>query len=240
MGNYVTAAEVKAEGVPAGVTDSRINARIAKWEEIVEMITGQVFREISPGELTFDGNNSHILHFNLPLVSVVSLKVNSEDTALDTTEYTAFMGRSKPQDDRRNPKIKLKNVRESVYETLRVSKFLKGYDQKLEATWGFLDVDGNTPAGIKAAIIELVLYDLFDYFDQQTQVAIQSALKREKTDDHEIEYQPVENAKSLWSFIPKDIQDMLALYRRPWKISAPQRILYPEGVWIETYTIGAW
>jgi hypothetical protein len=240
MGNYVTATEVRAEGVPTGISDVRINARIVKWEEIVEMITGQVFREITPGELTFDGNNSHILHFNLPLITINSVKVNSGDTALETTEFTAFTGRQKPQDDRRNPKIKLKNVRESVYQSLRVSKFLKGYDQKVDATWGFLDENGNAPAGLKAAVIELVLFDLFDYFDQQSNASILSAMKREKTDDHEIEYQPVEDAKALWSFIPKDIQDMLALYRRPWKISAPQRIIYPEGTWIETVSVGAW
>ena len=240
MGNYVTAAEVKTEGVPDGISDNRINLRIVKWEEIVEMITGQVFREITPGELTFDGNNSYILHFNLPLIEVINLKVNSGDTALDDTEFTAFVGRQKPQDDRRNPKIKLKNVRESVYDTLRVAKFLKGYDQKLEAKWGFLDENDETPPGLKAAIIELVLYDLFDYFDQQSQATILSAMKREKTDDHEIEYQPVEKAKALWSFIPQDIQDVLALYRRPWKISAPQRIVYPEGQMIQTVSIGVW
>ena len=240
MGNYVTATEVKAEGAPPEYSDSRINARIVKWEEIVEMITGQVFREVTPGELAFDGNNSFILHFNLPLITVTSVKVNGEETALDATEYTAFTGRAKPQDDRRNPKIKLKNVRESVYESLRVAKFLKGYDQLIDATWGFLDENGATPAPIKAAVIELVLYDLHDYFDSQTSAAILSSLKREKTDDHEVEYQPVQDAKTLWSFIPKDIQDVLALYRRPWKISAPQRIMYPEGAIIETISVGAW
>lgn len=242
MGNYVTVAEVKAEGATA--TDARITLRIAKWEQIVEEITRNIFREVSPGELIFDGNNSDMLHFSLPLITVVALKLNNGITELDADEYRAYVGRQRPQDDRQNPKIELTGNRANSLYTKSHGIFYKGMDQRLEATWGFVDDDPDTPGGfitppaLKAAIIELVSMDLDGYFDSASANIALSSIKRERTDGHEIEYHGVADARPVWSMIPQAIADVLALFRCPWKMSSPdsRRFTYNattsgSGVW---------
>lgn len=234
MGNYVTTADLLAEGVPPGTPTAIMDARIYKWEAIVEKLTKNVFREISPGELTFDGNNSKILHFNLPLRSVTSLKINGESIALDTDEYRAFTGISLPQDDRGNPKIVLTPIRASVWRTTP-GLFVKGLDQLLTAVWGYLDEDpaspGSyiTPVAIKQAIIRLVILDLDSYFDQHMEGSSGkplTAVRREKTDGHEVEFMEFEDPRLMWQMIPADIADVLWMYRGPWNIQAPEPIRF--------------
>lgn len=224
MGNYVTVADVRAEGAPATVSDARIEARIAKWEQLVEQITGNVFRVIEPGELTFDGNNSALMHFNLALVEVSSLKTNDQDTALDPIEFTAYTGRSTPQDDRRNPKIVLTPSGTATIFRTSPGVFVKGLDQRITAKWGFVDDDPLTPGGyitpppIKAAIIELVCLDLDNYFSSASR---QGQLRKETTDGHSVEYDYDVSAQSLYSIVPRAIMDVLSIYRRPQIIDAP-------------------
>jgi hypothetical protein len=240
MGNYVTKEEVMAEGVPPETLGTTVDNRIWKWEAIVEKLTRNIFREISPGELTFDGNNSRLLHFSLPLRSVTSLKINGETTALAADEYRAFVGIQYPQDDRGNPKIELTPIRASVYRTTP-GMFVKGLDQLLDATWGYVDEDPEnpgsyvTPAPVKASIIELVIMDLDGYFEQaQGGGSSQplTAVRREKTDGHEIEYMESEKPTLRWQMIPASIAEVLWLYRAPWEIAAPEpiRFLADPGV----------
>lgn len=234
MGNYATYDDVKKEGSTA--PEARVNARIAKWEAIVEQLLGQVFYLVSPGELIFDGNNSRILHFNLPLVSVTSLKVNGETTALDAENYRAYTGYQPPQDDRRNPKIILHPQRASIYTPAR-QMFVKGLNQAITATWGYLDDDGaggrQTPIPIKEAIIQLVMLDLDDYFTQASEGSGISGgeagggeLRVERTDGHEIQYQETAPRQKVWAMIPSHIAEVLMIYRRPFRVAAPELIRF--------------
>lgn len=242
MGVYVTAAEVTAEGATA--TGARIDSRILKWEKIVEEITRNVFRVIEPGELIFDGNNSDMLHFSIPLVEVTALYINNGTTVLDADEYRAYTGRQRPQDDRTNPKIELTGNRANSLYTKTHGIFYKGMDQKLTAKWGYVDDDPSTPgayitpAAIKASIIELVCMDLDGYFESAGAGTAGSSLKRERTDGHEVEYQNVDMAAPTWAMLPRSISDVLALFRAPWKMAAPdgRRFAYNttvggSGVW---------
>jgi hypothetical protein len=239
-GVYVTVAEVRAEGVPADVPDARISNRILKWEAIVEQITNNIFRVINPGELRFDGNDSDILHFNLALVAVTSLRINDETVAVDTDEYIAFTGNEKPNDDRKNPKIQLRPLRESIFRR-HSSIFVRGLDQFVTATWGHVDGGTDTPLAIKAAIIQLVVLDLDGYFEQAGgggTPAI-SQKRREKTDDHEIEYFEVEDRRVVWQSIPADVADILAMYRAPWAINVPSppRYLHAVSLGVSIYSV---
>jgi len=256
MGYYVTKEDILKEGVPSGTPVTVINNRIVKWEAIVEKLTRNIFRELSPGELRFDGNNSRMLHFNLPLLSVTSVKINDETTALAVDEYRAYTGYRQPQDDRLNPKIELTPIRASVWRT-SPGMFVKGLDQLVTATWGYVDEDPSnpgsfiTPVPIKDAIIQLVILDLDNYFEQYEDGSsgkVLTAVKREKTDGHEIEYMEQKQLKSLrWQMIPADIADVLWAYRGPWEIQAPETIRFLADPGIDIldadvygYEIAAW
>lgn len=227
MGNYATVSDVRGEGVGSEYTDTRINSRIDKWEQIIEQLTGQIFYVSSPGELVFDGNDATLMHFNIPIVTLNSIKVNGGSVALASDEFRAFTGRAQPQDDRRNPKIQLTPVRSSIYRDIS-AVFIKGLDQLIDADWGFVEDDGlggyRAPLPIKHAIIELVTLDLQDYFTKSTTGGTAlplTSVRRERTDGHEIEYQQVTDARVVWSMLPSGIVDTLALYRRPMRMKSP-------------------
>jgi hypothetical protein len=234
MPKYVTAAEVKAEGVPDSTSTALITRRINKWEQIVEQITRNIFVKTSPGELRFDGNDSSILHFSVPLVSVSSLKINNETVALPADEYVAYTGRGLPQDDRFNPKIELRPQTQSIFRR-NAGLFVMGLDQLITADWGFVEADDSTPQMVKDAILELVILDLDGYFDKVNTGGVRpiTAVRRERTDDHEIEYQMVENTRAVWSFLPKHISDMLALFRAPMAVNVPRQARF-----LQTHLLG--
>ena len=222
VAKYVTVAEVKTEGVPAKTSSALIARRINKWEQIVEQITGNIFVKTEPGELRFDGNDSKMLHLSVPLVSVSSLKINGETVDLPTDDYIAYTGRALPQDDRKNPKLELRPQTTSIFRR-NAGIFVMGLDQLITAAWGFVEADDSTPQMVKDAILELVILDLDGYFEKISTGGVNpiTGVKRERTDGHEIEYHAVENARVVWSFMPKHISDMLALFRSPWAIRVP-------------------
>jgi len=224
MGNYVTTADLYAEGVPTTISSTLLERRIAKWEEIVEKLTGQLFRVVTPGEIIFDGNNTHLMHFNLPIIAVTSLKINGSTSTLLASEYRAHVGRVSPKDDRTNPKIELLgNQSTSIYTVSGSSVFAKGADQAITATWGYLDENDACPAPVKDAIIELIALDTDGYWDKGQNAAGASVTPtvRERTDGHEIEYQKTENIRMTWMMLPVTIQHTLAMYRKPWSIAVP-------------------
>lgn len=225
MGYYVEEKDFIAEGLPSTVSPALLNRRINKWEELVESLTKQYFRAISPGPLVFDGNNSHLLHFSIPLISVSSLQVNGQSSSLPSSMYRAHVGRVRPKDDRQNPKIELLGVRSrSIFRTSGSGMFLKGLDQVVTATWGYLDIDGNCPSPVKDAIVELVVLDLNGYWDKSKSGLPSpiTALTRERTDGHEVEFQRLEEARLTWTHLPGHIQSVLANYRGPWAMAAPE------------------
>jgi hypothetical protein len=245
-GNYVTVNDIRAEGVtPADASDERIGARIAKWESIVERMTRNIFRVIEPGPLAFDGNNDRLLHFNLAIVEATEVKINSESTALQASEFRAYTGKSLPRDDRWNPKIELLGYRRvqqdvsPIYTSSTHDIFVKGYEQEVTAKWGFVEPDPDNPGGyrtpppVKCAIISLVIRDLRGYFEQYFQGQANSLnlpKKRERTDDHEIEWSEFKiDSGDFMAAIPPDIQEILAMYRGPWDIAIPEQIIYDSA-----------
>lgn len=228
MGNYVTEAEVRAEGATA--SPDRINARIEKWEAIVERVTGNFFRVLDPGALVFDGNNMGTLFFSAPLIEVTSIKINSETVATSTDQYRAFTSRTPPRDDRNNPRIELTptgNV-SPIFRSCP-STFLKGYDQVIHAKWGFVDDDitpgtYKTPRPIKDAVIQLVILDLEGYMESGS--AGGRVVASETTDGHSVTYQ-AQTGKE-WALIPDQVMDVLKLFRRPWKITMPDPMVLED------------
>jgi hypothetical protein len=234
MGNYVTVADVLAEGVPATTDPAKIDRRIDKWELLTEQLTGQVFRIISPGELIFDGNDTSVLHFNLPIVAVASLKINGETTALDPTFYRAHIGRGFPQDDRRNPKIVLSSDRGGTIYNTPGKRFYAGAEQRVTATWGFVETDDSTPKPIKDVIVQLVILDLDGYFvrfGSDSGSRPTTSVRRERTDGHEIEYMGTTDPRVTWMSLPQEISDVLSAYRAPIKIASAEPIYTLAGAY---------
>lgn len=232
MGNCITEADVRAEGVTSA-TSARINSRIAKWEDIVEKITGNCFRVLDPGELTFDGNNTSTLYFNIPIISLTSIEINGDTAPLADTEYVIHSSRTPIIDDRHNPRIELC----MEYDIFRTHSgiFARGYDQSITATWGYVDDDGIggyvTPAPIKDCLVQLVILDLDSYSARGGTSWMN--VSSETTDGHSISYG---NSKSIWSMIPQQIADILMMYRRPSIISCPDVSMYMDM----RYCIACW
>jgi hypothetical protein len=224
---YATAAEVAARG---GVgSTAEIKARLLMWEAIIDKITHNTFSVLDPGELTFDGNNGRILHFNIPLVEVTAVKVNDSDDALAAADYRAFTGIAAPQDDRGNPKIELRfTSAPSIFNCNHFDHFARGYDQKVTAKWGYVDPGDTpgtfvTPPAIKEAAIRLTVMDTQNTTGPGGGAPglVVSPVRRERTDDHEVEYMEVEDVRLIYSMIPRDIYDTLSLYRGPLRGAVP-------------------
>jgi hypothetical protein len=234
VGNYATVAEVRVEGVPGSVSNAQIERRIGKWEAIIEALTRNVFRVLAPGELIFDGNDSDLLHFNIPMVACTSVKINNETTALDSAYYRAFTNKSPPRDDRHNPKLELINRSTSIF-SMQPGLFLKGMDQLITATWGYVDDDPDdpgsyiTPPAIADCVVRLVVMDLDPYASTGGEGLPAAGVRRERTDGHEIEYQQTEDVRVSWAMVPKDIATILAMYRAPLAIEAPSSPKYLGG-----------
>lgn len=235
MGRYVTSAEI-VSAVP-GVTAARADRAILKWEATVERITRNFFYVSSPGELEFDGNNASILHFSTPLVEVISVRTNEETVALSSDEYRAATGKAQPQDDRYNPFIELRPPRGSIYRRAS-GLWLKGYGQFINAKWGFVDPDPSTPGAyvtpqpIKDAVRQLCILDVRgDESGSGLRSVGLTPRRRERTDDHEVEYmEPAGNAgvTVTTTAVPRDIYDVLMLYRGPIEGAMPDNRIFEE------------
>lgn len=225
---YATVKQLRDEGLPgdAGteVTDAQALILLSRASELIERLTRNLFYEVQ-GTFVFDGNNSYLLHLPLALIDVDSLYINNETTALGTTDYRAYTGRQTPQDDRYNPKIELRRSSESsIFTGIRTRKFLKGYDQTLIGRFGFLESDGSTPVVINECVIAIVmttwksLFDRFGLYDGGGggPGPMGGPLKREKTDDHEVEWWQGNTGNAEQGLVvPQYIHSRLKLYRSP-------------------------
>lgn len=170
-------------------TEDSLNTYRLLAMEKIDLYTGQWFNKrefIGSNALTFEGNNSYILHFSVPIIEINSLKINDGDDVLAVEDYRIFNSRTLP-DDRRNPRIKLISESSSVYRNsgVNLAGFYSYRRQIIEGSFGFLEHNGNTPEAIKWATSRLVMLQLqYDPEDNSSNLSI----KKEKTDLHEVEY----------------------------------------------------
>lgn len=191
---------------------------------LIDEVTGQFFNARS-ATVTLEGNNTPTLWLPVPIISITQLLINSTSLELQEGEdydFVAFKGRERPQDDRRNPRIKL-NVgrgRDSIFTGAITNRvFIKETLTHITGTFGFLEPDGSTPALIKKATAILALGSA------NVPIATSAGgttgpLKRTKVDLHEQEFfeNKVTTSKSS---ITGDAQVdyILAKYRAPIRIS---------------------
>lgn len=223
--DYAEISDLRSEGLSDSVVnDTKAEELLLLANQLVEKITKQFFIE-KTGSIAFDGNNTRLLHLPFPVHTVTSLYLNENDTALDSSYYTVYdkRGGSDIIDHRKNPKVVLNNNgRDSIYTKLDNRHFYKGYDTTITGTWGYVESDGSVPISIKRAVISIVMVhskDLFDLYSagQMSMEPATGGLRRERTDDHEMEYyQSPQHTKNY--ILPLSIQNVLMQYRAPNKV----------------------
>lgn len=171
-------------------TENSLNMFRTLAMQDIDKYTGQWFNKrefLGANKLTFEGSNSYILHFSVPIIEVVSLTLNEDVAAMLPENYRVYNSRTIP-DDRKNPRIKLLSTDTSVYQNNLggfSGKFNKYLRQCIEGSFGFLEADGSTPEAIKWATARLVMTQL--QYDPEEAIS-EKSIKKEKVDIHEVEY----------------------------------------------------
>lgn len=203
------------------------NRMIQEAMQFIDEKTGQYFNKRS-GVFKLEGNNTSLMHLPTPIIEITELTINSVDTVLDEGEdfdFVAFKGRLNPQDDRRNPRIKLNfgRGRNSIFSGSLTSRaFMKGTFTTITGSFGFLELDGSTPLQIQKAVKLLVMKEINEPIGEGASATSGTGpLKRLKVDIHEQEFfEPSGNKDSSRSSLSGDpeVDRIIATYRTPIRI----------------------
>ena len=214
--------DVRDEGITEELaSDSAVEAAIAFCESVFNDQTGQFFEPLD-GDLTIDGDNTDSIFLPFPVIAVTSIVDNDNSVTMDAANYRVYSGRSRIQDDRRNPKIMAKRGRLFTYSPGRWT---------ITGTFGFTESDGSPPPAVKQAILIMVVDKLLHPIIEPSTVLPemnenlqqQGSKTEETTDDHKLKWAATTKA-APWDplaaisnspFVRKAIKD----YRAPFGIS---------------------
>lgn len=213
----LTIQNVRDEGITEEMADDdAVEAAIAECEAIFNDQTGQFFEPIA-GELTVDGDNTDSIFLPIPVISVSSIVDNTTSQTMSALNYRVYAGRTRIQDDRRNPKILAKNGYGFHYSP-------GGWT--ITGVFGFTESDGSAPAAVKRAMLILTIERLTHPILTPSQVlaelgeeiASKGSVTEEVTDDHKLKYATL-TAPAPWDpyvaitsspFVRKAIKDYQA------------------------------
>lgn len=231
---YATIAQIRLEGLPGDATtdvkDDQVKVLLERANQLVEQLTNNNIFYASQGTFIFDGTNSYLLQLPLAIIEITELYINNETSPLETTRYRVFNGNAAPQDDRRNPKIELRNsAQPSIYIGTTNARFLKGYDQRIVGTFGFLEQETDpavfptgVPRPVNEAVIAIVMltwrtmYERFGFDPSGGGPTVLGPMKMEKTDDHQLEWWQSDTAfTEIGLVVPQYVHGRLKLYRAP-------------------------
>ena len=144
----------------------------------------------------------------------------------------SFNGRAVPQDDRRNPRIKL-NVGKSRTSIFAGNMTTRMFIQKTLSTipgdFGFLDPDGNTPRLIKKVTKFLALKEANTPLSSSASASATGPLKRTRVDLHEQEFFESKAATHIGSLTgdlgSPEMDKILNRFKRPIRISGSIKFL---------------
>ena len=127
-----------------------------------------VFRQVDSWWVDVWWKQLSMLHFNLPIITVTSLKINNSTAVLDPSYYRVYNGREYPADDRGNPKIELVSSSSSVPSPWHVTCVCKRVRTEDYSNMGYVEDDGlggyQAPIVVKDCIMRLVIGDLSTYY----------------------------------------------------------------------------
>lgn len=201
--------------------------------DMIDEQTGQFFNKRS-GVFDLEGNNTQLMHFPVPIIEITKLLINSSDQELfegDTKDFVAFKGRLRPTDDRRNPRIKLNfgRGRDSIFISSLTNRiFTKGTFTNITGSFGFLELNGNTPALIKKTTVILASLEINEPPSaSSSSVTSAGPLKRTKVDIHEEEFFESSQSKSKTETRSgsAEADKILAMFRTPIRVAGSFSIL---------------
>jgi len=201
----------------------RGNAIIQESMDFIDEFTGQFFN-LRAAIVRLEGNNTPTMWLPVPIIEIRELVINSTSNALvegEDNDFVAFKGRSRPQDDRRNPRIKL-NVgsgRDNIFSGALTNRvFVKETLTKIDGDFGFLEENGSTPSLIKRATELLSIIQINSPTAQATSSST-GPLKRLKIDLHEQEFFELKDSTARGSLSGNsEVDRILAKYQAPIRI----------------------
>ncbi len=216
------------------VTKSRGEALLRLSMARIDRETGQFFNKRS-GVFQFEGNNSPVLFLNDPIIEIRSLKINSTEQELvegKLHDFIALKGRTEPQDDRWNPRIKLNTRTDNIFSGAFTNRvFLKDTFTEIDGDFGFLEADGGTPLLIKEAALIDVLETIENPSAQTSGDPTTGSLKRLKIDIHEQEFfEPKGQSQVFQASTNEKFNRIMAQYRRPILIGGSFREISEEDI----------
>lgn len=216
------------------VTKSRGETLLRLSMARIDRETGQFFNKRS-GVFQFEGNNSPVLFLNVPIIEIRSLKINSTEQELvegKLHDFIALKGRTEPQDDRWNPRIKLNTRTDNIFSGAFTNRvFLKDTFTEIDGDFGFLEADGSTPLLIKEAALIDVIETIENPSAQTSGDATTGSLKRLKIDIHEQEFfEPKGQSQVFQASTNEKFNRIMAQYRRPILIGGSFREISEEDI----------
>jgi hypothetical protein len=231
MGNYLEIDDLRDEGVTiTELSDARADMLINGWEQWFERATGQFFYSQTL-DLYFDGDGSRLLQLPVPIITCTALYSNDDfTTALNSSEYVVYNRRGPVQDDRKNPRIKLKrssSLGSNIFSSNGNSAIFEIGDQniKVSGDWGYTEPDGSVPTAVKRAIAVLVMTTMNQLNDDDIDQLKVGRVIEEVTDRHRIEYADLYNRLKAWN--PTGLTEVdlaIQMYRAPMTIDAPRNM----------------
>lgn len=236
---YISVQQVRDAGVTVSVaSNDEITASILGWQQFIDRATDQFF-EPRVATVTLDGTDSDTLHFGVPIISISAIRINNNEGALNTDYYRAYTRQEAPNDDRRNPRIKL--VRADDFNDIYTGPVLHGQmlfrkgrqNQEVSGTFGFTELGGAVPFLIQRALLLLVIEKLTqpiipDPCNPAPELAgARGPILEETTDGHKLKYQarggPVRaSAKGLRGITENpEVHDCVRLYKAPLRMATP-------------------
>ena len=204
-----------SDEIPKNRGESLIRLSMAR----IDRETGQFFN-LRPGVFQVEGNNSPVLFLNVPIIEIRSLKINGTEQELvegKPNDFLALKGRSQPQDDRWNPRIKLNTRTDNIFSgTFTNRVFLKDTFTEIDGDFGFLEANGETPLLIKEAVFIDVIDAIENPTAQTSGTPTTGSLKRLKVDLHEQEFfEPKGQSQAFQASTDERFNRIIAQYRRP-------------------------
>lgn len=241
--SYIVPDDIYAEGIlEADYPEDDVQALIDLWQEYIEHATGQFFED---KECVFriDGSGCESLWFQVPIISLTSLYINSDfDNAIPLDEVEVY-NRVPPtaiEDDRKNPRISFIKDTSDIYRSIPLRIFSRGHlNQKVSGHFGFVESEGETPARIKWILKKLVINNLGKLGDPGSGVGVDpmAGLKRsEATDGHSISYGSVFGGggpkRTDFLDVVQDpvINGILRMFKAPRKIAMIYSDIVEEGL----------